>query len=125
MWPFLRRTPDEVHRTSGGVANSYHSQTMGIFAIPEDYDGQELHVVLNYHIARISGRVVDGNGAGLADKQVELIYKTKEGLTLTIQSYSKTNGYGVYDCSIVPCGDGLEVRAKVITSDENEKDYII
>jgi len=102
------------------VANSHHCQTMGIFAIPEDYDGQRLHVILNYSNATISGRVVDGNGAGLADKQIELIFKTKEGLTLTIPGYSKTDKYGVYEFSDMPCGAGLEVQAKVIDTDENE-----
>ena len=106
------------------LAYSQHSKAMGFFSIPQNYKGQTLHVVLNYLEAEISGRVVDGNGVGLANRQVELIFKTKEGLTFTIPVYGKTDQYGVYDCSLVPCGSGLKVQARVINVDENDQEYV-
>ena len=103
------------------LAYSQYSQAMGIFAIPENYKGETLGVVLNYQEAKVSGRVVDGNGMGLADRKVELLFKTKEGLTFTIPVYEKTDQYGIYN-SWGPCGYDLRVQAKV--SDENEKEHI-
>jgi len=106
------------------LAYSQHSKAMGLFSIPENYNGQALHVVLNYQEAEISGRVIDGNGAGLADRQVELVFQTKEGLTFTIPVYRKTDEYGVYNSSPTLCGSGLRVQAKVINTDENAQEYI-
>ncbi|GEM_PF-238806 len=106
------------------LAYSQHSKAMGFFAIPENYKGQRLHVVLDYQEAEISGRVVDGNGAGLADRQVELIFTTKEDLSFTLGTYEKTDQYGVYWTAPVPCGSGLRVHARVINMDENEQEYV-
>ncbi|MHC4397273.1 MAG: M56 family metallopeptidase [Planctomycetota bacterium] len=106
------------------LAYSQHSKAMGVFAIPEKYEGQALGVVLNYQEADISGRVVDGNGVGLVNRKVELVFKTKEGLTFTIPVYGETDQYGVYDSSRGPCGYDLRVQAKVVNADENEKEHV-
>ena len=75
-------------------------------------------LISNYiKFEEISGRVIDGNGAGLVNRQVELVFKTKEGLTFTIPVYGETVQYGVYDSSPTLCGSGLRVQAKVINAD--------
>ena len=91
---------------------------MGVFAIPEGYEGQTLGVVLDYQEADISGRVVDGNGVGLAEKKVELLFETKDGLAFTMPGYGKTDRYGVYNTWGF-CGYGLRVRARVADEKEN------
>jgi len=106
------------------LAYSQHSRAMGFFAIPENYKGQTLSITLNYRESEVSGRVVDGNGLGLADRKVELIFETKQGLTFTIPVYQNTDQYGVYSASPVPCGSGLKVHARVIKVDENEQEYV-
>lgn len=106
------------------IAYSQASEAMGFFAIDENYDGRPIHVILNLTKAEAEGRVVGVYGKGLADKKVELVIKTKNGVTYYASSYRNTDKYGYYTVSPVPCGAGLTVQAKLADSDETGRKYI-
>ena len=106
------------------VAFSQTSQTMGLFAIPEDYAGQPIHVILSFNEAEVEGRVVEPDGEGLADRSVELVVKTYQGLSYHFPCHGKTDQYGNYSHSIVPCGSGLSIQARLVDVSEPEKEYI-
>ena len=96
--------------------------SVGLFTIPEDYTGGPIHVTLNYKCADAEGQVVDSDGKGLADRAVELIVGTDQGITYSSQCYRKTDKYGNYSLSI-PCGSDLTVHAKLADGDESERQY--
>jgi len=105
------------------VAFSQASQAMGLFAIPEDYAGQPIHVILSFNEAEVEGRVVRPDGKGLADRSVELVVKTNQGLTYRFPCHGKTDQYGNYN-SRTPCGSGLSIQARLVDGNEAEKRYV-
>ncbi len=105
------------------VAYSQPSQAMGLFTIPENYTGQPIHVILNFREAEVEGRVVDPDGKGLADRKVELITNTKQGVSYYSECYRKTDKYGNYSSNI-PCGSSLTVQAKLADANESEQKYV-
>ncbi|HUU17842.1 MAG TPA: carboxypeptidase-like regulatory domain-containing protein [Sedimentisphaerales bacterium] len=105
------------------VTFSQASQAMGLFAVPEDYAGQPIHVILSFNEAEVEGRVVRPNGEGLADRSVELVVKTNQGLTYRFPCHGKTDQFGNYNSNI-PCGSGLSIQAKLVDGNEAEKRYV-
>ncbi|HUU15821.1 MAG TPA: hypothetical protein VMW72_01615 [Sedimentisphaerales bacterium] len=106
------------------VAFSQASQAMGLFAIPEDYAGQPVQVILCFNEAEVEGRVVGPTGKGLADRKVELVVNTNEGLSYSFLCYNKTDQHGNYSCSEVPCGSPLSIQARLVDGNEAEKRYV-
>jgi beta-lactamase regulating signal transducer with metallopeptidase domain/peroxiredoxin/uncharacterized GH25 family protein len=106
------------------IAYSQASRSMGLFTIPEDYTGQPIHVILNLNKAEVEGRVVGPDGKGLADRKVELIIKTKQGLTYSFPCYDKTDRYGNYEYGLMPCGSGLKIQARLADANEAEQKYV-
>jgi beta-lactamase regulating signal transducer with metallopeptidase domain/protocatechuate 3,4-dioxygenase beta subunit len=98
-------------------------RSLGLFTIPKDYAGSPIHVTLNFEYADVEGQVVDSDGKGLADRTVELITSTKQGVTYSSQCYLKTDEYGNYSSNI-PCGSNLTVLAKLADGDESERKYV-
>ena len=98
-------------------------RSVGLFTIPEDYAGEPIHVTLNFKCADVEGQVVDSDGKGLADRTVELITSTKQGVTYASQCYNKTDEYGNYSSNI-PSGPDLTVRAKLADADESGRKYV-
>ncbi len=102
---------------------SQASQAMGLFTIPDNYNGGVLRVTLNFNEASVEGRVVKPDGKGAIQRKVELIIRTTEGLTYCSQCYGETDEYGNYESSI-PCGLGLSVQARLADANETEKKYV-
>ena len=98
-------------------------KSIGLFTIPKDYAGQSIHVTLDFRCAEAEGRVVDSEGKGLADRRVELITSTNQGVTYSSECYLKTDKYGNYSSSI-PCGKNLTVRARLADGDLSERKYV-
>jgi beta-lactamase regulating signal transducer with metallopeptidase domain/protocatechuate 3,4-dioxygenase beta subunit len=98
-------------------------KSIGLFTIPKDYAGQSIHVTLDFMCAEVEGRVVDSQGKGLADRRIELITSTNEGVTYSSECYLKTDKYGNYSSSI-PCGKNLTVRARLADGDSSERKYV-
>ncbi len=98
-------------------------RSMGLFTIPEDYAGGSIHVTLNFKCADVEGQVVDSDGKGLADRTVELLTSTNQGVTYSSVCYNKTDKYGNYSSSI-PSGPNVTVRAKLADGDESERKYV-
>ncbi|MFC1793107.1 M56 family metallopeptidase [Planctomycetota bacterium] len=98
-------------------------RSVGLFTIPKDYAGSPIHVMLNFKYAEVEGQVVDSDGKGLADRRVELITNTNQGVSYSSECYRKTDKYGNYSSNI-PSGPNLTVRAKLADGDENERKYI-
>jgi beta-lactamase regulating signal transducer with metallopeptidase domain/protocatechuate 3,4-dioxygenase beta subunit len=105
------------------VAYSHASQAVGLFTIPQDYAGQLIRVILDFSVAEAEGRVVGSDGKGLANRKVELITNTKQGVAYYSECYRKTDEYGNYSSSI-PCGSSLTVQAKLADANEGERKYI-
>ncbi|MGB2863239.1 MAG: M56 family metallopeptidase [Sedimentisphaerales bacterium] len=106
------------------IAYSQASQAMGLFTIPQDYAEQTLHVILNFNEAEVEGRIVGPEGKGLADRKVEFVIKASRGFTYFIPCYGKTDQYGNYSHSKVPCGSGLSIQARLVDANEAEKRYV-
>jgi hypothetical protein len=106
------------------VAFSQASRAMGLFTIPQDYSGQSLHVILNFNEAEVEGRVVGPEGKSLADRKVEFVIKTGRGLIYRVPCYGKTDQYGNYSHSVVPCGPGLSIQARLADANNAEKAYV-
>jgi hypothetical protein len=105
------------------VAFTQASQAMGLFAIPEDYAGQPIQVILSFNDADVEGRVVNSNGKGLAERSIELVVKTNQGLTYRFPCHGKTDQHGNYSSS-VPCGSDLSIQARLVDGNEAEKRYV-
>jgi len=105
------------------VAYSQPSQAMGLFTIPEEYAGQAIHVVLDFREAQAEGRIVGPDGKGLANRAVELIINTKQGVSCYSPRYRKTDQYGNYSLRI-PCGSSLTVQAKLADANDSEQKYV-
>ncbi|MFZ2146994.1 MAG: redoxin domain-containing protein [Sedimentisphaerales bacterium] len=105
-------------------ACSEASQAMGLFTIPENYGGEPINIILNYNKVEAEGRVVDSDGQGLADRKVELVVKTNQGLTYRFPCYGKTDGYGNYSHGLIPCGLGLSIQARLADANQVEQKYV-
>ena len=105
------------------VAYSHASRSVGLFAIPRDYTSQPIRVILDFSVAEAEGQVVDSDGKGLANKKVELITNTRQGLTYYSECYRETDKYGNYSSS-VPCGSSLTVQARLVNANQNEQKYV-
>jgi peroxiredoxin/uncharacterized GH25 family protein len=104
------------------IAYCRASQALGLFAVPDDYSGQAIQVVLSFKYATVEGRLVGSNGEGLADREVELIVTTQKGEIYRSQCYDKTDKHGYYEGG-VPCAAGLSVRARLADADETEQKH--
>ena len=98
-------------------------RSVGLFTIPKDYTGQPVRVVLNYYLGDAEGRVVGSDGKGLANRKVELVTNTGQGLTYYSGCYRKTDEYGNYGAG-VPCGSNVTVQARLADADVTERKYI-
>lgn len=105
------------------MAYSQASRAVGLFTIPQDYDGQFINVILRYGKAVAEGRVVGPDGRDLANRRVELITRTNRGATYYSESYRKTDEYGNYSTNI-PCGPNLTVQVRPADANKAEQKYI-
>lgn len=99
------------------IAYSHHSNAMGIFTIPEDYKGKTVQAVLNCREGNVEGRVVDGNGKGLAKKKIELVIRNGKGDTYILPVYRKSDKYGIYRSDML-FGDDIEIHARIAGDDK-------
>jgi len=105
------------------IAYCQSLRSVGLFTIPKNYAGSPIHVTLNLECANVEGRVVDSDGKGLADRRVELITNTNQGVTYSSECYRKTDKFGNYSSSIAS-GPNLTVRAKLADGDQSEQKYV-
>jgi peroxiredoxin len=105
------------------IAYSHHSRSIGLFKIPEQYDGQPTHVILDLTEAEAEGRVVDTMGNGLAGRKVELGFISEAGLTY-VSPPLETDKHGYYRYEPCPCGSDISVRARLIPQEPNEAGYV-
>ncbi|MBN2589971.1 MAG: M56 family metallopeptidase, partial [Sedimentisphaerales bacterium] len=105
------------------VAYSQVSQAFGLFTIPDNYNGEPIHVTLDFVEASAEGRVIGEQGRGLPGQDVELVITTKDGLTYIFTSSQKTDLHGNYEFGLLPFGPGLKIQAKLTNTSENNKKY--
>ncbi|MBN1974275.1 MAG: carboxypeptidase regulatory-like domain-containing protein, partial [Sedimentisphaerales bacterium] len=105
------------------VAYSQASGVLGLFTIPDNYDGKPIHVTLDYIYASVEGRVVGEQGQGLRGQQVELLLTTKDGITYIFPSSQRTDSQGNYEIGILPFGSGLKIQARLKTTRDEWKKY--
>jgi len=105
------------------IAWSQASESMGLFTISKDYDGHVIQVVLNLSEAETQGRVVGPDGKPVPEKMVELIFKTKDGLTYVSREL-ETDEHGYYTDSPSPCGAGVTVQARLVAEEPRTTEYI-
>jgi len=106
---FTLKVPKQAEKQI--IAYCQPMRAMGLLTLPKDYDDSKpVHIRLEYTKGIVKGRVVDQDGKSVADKEIELIIKTKDGDTYVTKE--KTDRWGYYS-TFIPAGDGLTIQAGI------------
>jgi beta-lactamase regulating signal transducer with metallopeptidase domain/protocatechuate 3,4-dioxygenase beta subunit/peroxiredoxin len=99
------------------IAWSQASRLYGFFTRPQGTSAQPVRATLNLDEADLSGRIVGADGKGLTECEVEVIVTTADGIRFPLTHRPKTDAFGYYSHSSVPCGAGISFEATVLNSD--------
>ncbi|MBN1508099.1 MAG: redoxin domain-containing protein [Sedimentisphaerales bacterium] len=100
------------------IAWSQASRSFGLFALPEAIPTSPIRVVLNLGEADLEGRVAGADGKPLANRKVEVIVSTPDGIRFPLDHQPQTDAYGYYSHSSVPCGEGVTMEARLVDAGE-------
>ncbi len=100
------------------IAYSQASRLYGVARMPES-SSSPLRVTLDLDRADIEGRVVGADGKALANRKVEFIVTTADGIRFPIGYRPKTDAFGYYLHGRVPCGKGVTIETRMLDAEDN------
>ena len=105
------------------IAYSQASRLFSIFTLPEAPSAKPIRVTLDLAVGDITGRVVGADGKAVADREIELIVTTADGLRFPMAHRAKTDSSGYYSSNLVPCGKGVTLETRLLNSDGTATAY--
>jgi beta-lactamase regulating signal transducer with metallopeptidase domain/peroxiredoxin len=96
------------------IAWSQASGLFGFFVLPETIPAGPIRAILNLGEADLEGRVVGPDGKPVANRKVEIVVSTPDGIRFPLDHQPETDIYGYYSHGSVPCGEGLVMESRLV-----------
>ncbi len=100
------------------IAYSQASRLYGFFVLPETIPAQPIRAILNLGEADLEGRVVGADGKPVANRKVQVVVRTPDGIRFPLDHQPETDVYGYYSHGSVPCGEGLVMEARLADAND-------
>ena len=105
------------------IAYSQASRLYGFFRLPETVSAEPVRAILNLGEADLEGRVVDASGKPLANRKVEVVVSTPDGIRFPLDYQPETDAYGYYSHGSVPGGEGLVMEARLAGTSDSDSSF--
>ncbi|MEN6332939.1 MAG: M56 family metallopeptidase [Phycisphaerales bacterium] len=105
------------------IAYSQASRLYGFLVLPATTPGEPIKVILNLGEADLEGRVVGADGKPVANRKVEIVVTTSDGIRFPLDYQPETDAYGYYSHSSVPSSEGLVIDARLVETNDSRESF--